>query len=336
MKEEKISLKNRWNKFRTRIRKHAVPRVLLRVLLVLVAALIVFQATLVVLVLSGAFGKLPAYAELTAIQNPVASEVYSADSVLMGKYYIRNRQYMKPGEIPPALPDALVATEDHRFYEHHGIDLRSLGRVFIKSILMGDRGAGGGSTITQQLAKNLYPRQDNGFLTLPVNKVKEMATAVRIEKLYSKDEILELYLSTVPFGGDTYGIKTASLRYFNKNPEALTTEESALLVGMLKATDLYNPAKHLDEALTRRNVVLGQMVKYNYLDSSAGDSLQRLPVRLKYSPLPHFAGIAPYFREYMRKELEGWCRTHKNSKGEPYDLYTDGLKIYTTIDSCLQ
>jgi len=336
MSEEKNSPRRIPEKFPTGNRKHPKGRTWVRMILFLLAGFIAALAVFILVVLAGAFGKLPPYAELRSIQHPVASEIYSADGVLMGKYYIRNRQYLKPGEIPATLLDALIATEDTRFYAHRGIDIRSLGRVLVKTFLMGDSGSGGGSTITQQLAKNLYPRQDNGFLTLPVNKVKEMATAVRIEKLYSKDEILELYLSTVPFGGDTYGIKTASLRYFNKNPEALTTEESALLVGMLKATDLYNPAKHLDEALTRRNVVLGQMVKYNYLDSSAGDSLQRLPVRLKYSPLPHFAGIAPYFREYMRKELEGWCRTHKNSKGEPYDLYTDGLKIYTTIDSCLQ
>jgi penicillin-binding protein 1A len=336
MKEEKISRKKMLMNFRTRIGKTSRPGLFLRILLILAAGIIAVQVLLVVLVLSGVFGKLPSFSELGNIRNPVASEIYSADGILMGKYYVRNRQYLAPGEIPATLLDALVATEDNRFYDHHGIDMRSLGRVFFKSLLLQDKGSGGGSTITQQLAKNLYPRRDHGILTLPVSKIREMATAVRIEKLYSKEKILELYLGTVPFGGDTYGLKSASQRYFNKQPEALRTEESALLVGMLKATDLYNPAKHVDEARSRRNVVLEQMVKYNYLDRAAGDSLKQLPVRLDYSPLPNFAGIAPYFREYLRKEMELWCAGHRNPEGEPYDLYTDGLKIYTTIDSRLQ
>lgn len=307
-----------------------------RILLILAGGVLLAQGVLITLVLAGAFGKLPAYEDLRSIRNPVATEIFSADSVLMGTYYIRNRQYLRPGEIPPSLLDALIATEDNRFYAHRGIDIRSLGRVLVKSILLGDEGSGGGSTITQQLAKNLFPRRDHGILSLPVNKIMEMATARRIEKLYAKDEILLLYLSTVPFGGDTYGIKSASMRYFNKNPHLLTTEESALLVGMLKATDHYNPAKHAEEALARRNVVLEQMVRYNYLAPAGRDSLRELPISLNYSTLPHYAGIAPYFREYLRPELEAWCRSQVNEEGEQVNLYTDGLKIYTTIDSRLQ
>ena len=336
MREEKISQKRAFKNFRDRIKKRVRPVTVWRFVLILLGGFILAQALLIVLVLSGAFGRLPSLSELRNIQNPLASEVYSADDVLMGKYYIKNRQYLESEEIPRSMVDALVATEDHRFYEHHGIDFRSLGRVFMKTILMGDRRSGGGSTITQQLAKNLFPRRKHGFLSLPVNKIREMATAVRMERLYSKEEILEMYLGTVPFGGDTYGIKSASTRYFNKDPEELTTEESALLVGMLKATGLYNPAKHTLEALTRRNVVLEQMIRYQYLEPAAGDSLQELPLRLDYNPLPHYAGIAPYFREHLRQEMEQWCRNRDNTGGEPYDLYTDGLKIYTTIDSRLQ
>ena len=334
--KRKKQIKIHFFRFCTRIRKPGNRKTFIRILLVLAATAILSQVVLVALVLAGAFGKLPLRDELKHIRNPLASEIYSADGMLMGKYYIRNRQYLKPEEIPQGLVDALIAVEDHRFYEHNGIDIRSLGRVLVKSVLMGDRGSGGGSTITQQLAKNLYPRRNHGILTMPVNKLKEMVTARRIEQLYSKEEILVLYLSTVPFGGDTYGIKSASVRYFNKNPEFLTLEESAMLAGMLKATDLYNPAKHMEEAVLRRNVVLDLMVKHGSLEAAKGDSLKGLPVRLNYSPMPHFAGIAPYFREYLRGELEQWCAAHLDRDGEPIDLYTDGLKIYTTIDSRLQ
>jgi penicillin-binding protein 1A len=305
-------------------------------LLYLFAGFIVVHGILILLVLSGVFGKLPPASELKRIQNPVATEIYTADNILMGKYYIQNRQYLAPGQITETLSNILIATEDRRFYHHHGIDFRSLGRVLIKTILMGQGEAGGGSTITQQLAKNLYPRRDYGFISMPVNKLREMAIAVRMENAYAKEEILELYLGTIPFGENTFGIRAASMRYFNTEPRDLKIEETAVLIGMLKATGIYNPTRDPEKAQIRRNVVLGQMARYNYIDQAMADSLQQLPIELDYKPLPHDAGIAPYFREFIRGELDQWCRTNLKNESEHYDLYTDGLKIYTTIDSRLQ
>ena len=223
-------------------------RSLLRFILYAVSGLFLIQIILVLSVLSGVFGRIPGKSELQRIASPLAAEVYTADGVLMGKYYIQNRQYLDPGQITSGLRDALIATEDIRFYRHNGIDFKSLGRVIVKTILLGDEGSGGGSTLTQQLVKNLYPRRDHGLLSLPVNKVREMAAALRIEKIYSKDEILEMYLTTVPFGENTFGIKSASVRFFNKEPRQLKMEEAALLAGMLKATGTYNPVRNPGKA----------------------------------------------------------------------------------------
>ena len=308
----------------------------LKYFLYLLAGLLLVLGTFILLVLGGVFGKLPDNQSLKQIQNPIATEVYSADGVLMGTYYIQNRQYLEPSEIPETIKDALVATEDVRFYSHKGIDTRSLVRVFFKTLLLRKEGSGGGSTLTQQLAKNLYPRSNKGSFSMPVNKVKEMSTARRMEKIYTKDEILEMYLSTVPFGENTFGIKAASRRIFNMDPQDLQLEEAAVLVGMLKATNLYNPVNNPERATKRRNVVLSQMAKYDRLDATEADSLQGIPLEVDYHPLPHNAGIAPYFREFIRGELDLWCKEHYKNESEPYNLYTDGLKVYTTIDSRLQ
>ena len=307
-----------------------------RVVLYTIACALLIPFVIFLTVLSGLFGRIPGKAELEKIRNPLATEIYTADNMLMGRYYIQNRQYLEPEEIPDTLRMALVATEDVRFYKHNGIDFRSLARVVVKSILMGNRNSGGGSTLTQQLVKNLYPRGDFGFMSMPVNKSREMICALRIEKIYNKDQILELYLSTVPFGEDTFGIESASMQFFSKNPRDLKTEESALLVGILKATGTYNPVNNPDNALARRNVVLHQMSRYNYIDETAADSLSELPLIIEYRPLQHDAGIAPYFREYIRGELDRWCSENQDPEGEYYNLYTDGLKVYTTIDSHLQ
>ena len=311
-------------------------KVLLKIVLCLLAVLVLIQGALVLLVYAGVFGKLPDAPELRSIQNPIATEVYTADGVLMGTYYIQNRQYLEPSEITDTIKNALIATEDIRFYSHNGIDLRSLFRVFFKTLLLSKEGSGGGSTLTQQLAKNLYPRSDFGAISLPVNKVKEMATARRMEKVYTKDEILEMYLSTVSFGENTFGIKAASRRFFNKDPQELQLEEAAVLVGMLKATQSYNPVRNPERARDRRNIVLSQIAKYGFLDASEVDSLQLLPLVVNYHPLPHNAGIAPYFREFIRAELDAWCLEHYKNEYENYNLYTDGLKVYTSIDSRLQ
>jgi len=317
---------------RSRKKRKKLGRISLNILVVLILLPGIFVLT----VLAGLFGNIPDSEAFRDLQNPIATEVYSADGVLMGTYNIQNRQYLEASEIPGILRDALVSTEDVRFYSHQGIDTRSLFRVFFKTLLLRNESAGGGSTLTQQLAKNLYPRGEYRAFSMPVNKVKEMAIARRMEKIYTKDEILEMYLSTVPFGENTFGIKAASRRFFNKDPNKLLLEEAAVLVGMLKATNTYNPVRYPERAMARRNVVLAQMARYDYLDAGKADSLQKIFLEVDYHPLPHNAGIAPYFREFIRGELDHWCQEHFKNESEPYNLYTDGLKVYTSIDSRLQ
>ncbi len=285
---------------------------------------------------AGFFGPIPNKEELKNVKHQQASEVYSADGVLLGRYFKENRINVKIEQVPKDLLDALVATEDARFYEHDGVDNQSLLRVFFKSILMGKKSAGGGSTITQQLAKNLFPRKTHGMLTMPVNKLREMQVAKSLEEIYSKKEILEMYLNKVAFGEDVYGIGVASSRYFSKDPKELTLNESATLVGMLKANTAYNPRLYPERSEQRRNVVLGQMAKYGYLTAEKKDSLQAIPLELNYKRLDHHEGLAPYFREHLRKELDKYFEEHPNAEGKNYNPYTDGLKIYTTIDSRLQ
>ncbi len=299
----------------------------------------VFLALIFILfssVYTGLFGHIPTGFELKNVQNYLASEVYSADNVLLGKYYVQNRSNIDYEDIPQYLIDALVATEDARFYKHNGIDNRSILRVLLKTLLLQQESSGGGSTLTQQLAKNLYKRKNYSIFTVPVNKFREMIIAVRLEKVYDKKDILELYLNTVSFGENTYGLETAAKMYFNKPPDKLKIEEAALLVGMLKGTYIYNPKNQTDKALQRRNTVLNQMVKYKYLEESRADSLKQLPLKLNYVKLTHNEGLAPYFREYLRLELAEWCKNNYKADGSGYNLYTDGLKIYTTINSVMQ
>ncbi len=278
----------------------------------------------------------PSREELTTIKNAVASEVYSADSVLLGRYYIQDRTEVKYEDISPHLISALVATEDVRFYRHHGIDYRSLGRVLVKTILLQDESSGGGSTITQQLAKNLFPRQDYWLASMLVNKFREAIIALRLESIYSKEDILALYLNTIPFADNTYGIQSAAKRFFSTTSKDLTVEQAGVLVGMLKATHYYNPRLFPDRARDRRNVVFAQMSRYNLLDATKADSLMKIPLELQYQRTTFHEGLAPYFREHVKAELTRWCETHKKPDGTPYNLYTDGLKIYTTLDSRLQ
>ncbi len=284
----------------------------------------------------GFFGELPTKADLLAKRNNTASEVYSADGVLLGRYYIQDRTNVKYKDIAPVVTKALLATEDVRFYEHDGIDTKSLLRVFFKSLLLQEESSGGGSTLSQQLAKNLYPRKEHWILTMPVNKLREIIIARRLESIYNKEEILELYLNTVPMGGNLYGIERASRRFFNTSADSIKTEEAAVLIGMLKATTTYNPRLNPERAKERRNVVLSQMAKYNFIPAAAADSLKERPLKLRYRYETHNDGMAPYFREQLRLELVQWCSTQTKENGEPYNLYTDGLKIYTTIDAGLQ
>ena len=295
-----------------------------------------FVFFLVILVKLGAFGSLPDYAELKKIKNNTATNIYSVDNTLLGRYYYQNRTNVSFDDIPNHLIEALVATEDVRFYTHKGVDLRSTMRVLVKTVMLFDRSSGGGSTLSQQLAKNLFNRKNHGILTIPVAKIREIILARRIEKLYSKDEILELYLNTVSFGENTFGIETAAIIFFNKQPSNLKIEESAILVGLLKANTSYNPRTNKKAALKRRNIVLGQMHKYGYLKKEKLDSLKQLPISIKYRKLTHTEGPAPYFREYLRKTCVSILKDKKRSDGSGYNLYTDGLKIYTTLNGKMQ
>ncbi len=293
-------------------------------------------ALLVLLVRAGSFGSLPSYAELSNITQDQASEIYDHNGALLGKYYVENRIEADSSEIPLHLIQALIATEDARFFEHSGIDLKSLGRVLVKSILLSDESSGGGSTISQQLAKNLFPRHQYYFAGIVVNKIREMIIARRLEKTYSKSQIIRLYLNTVPFGGNAYGVKVAAERFFSKRLESLDIHEAALLVGMLKATNSYNPVKYPDRALQRRNVVISQMVRAGYVDSLSLVKLRDQDLSINYQEESHNLGIATYFREHLRQELEEILAGLPGDAGRNYHLYRDGLKIYTTIDATLQ
>ena len=317
-------------------RKLSFPR---KILLILFAAGSCIAAGFVILILlvsKGFFGPLPEDSELKSIRHPAAAEVYSADTVLLGKYYIQDRSSIPFEQISPAVVEALIATEDIRFYKHDGVDYRSLARVLVKSILLQKESSGGGSTITQQLAKNLYPRKRHAVFSIAVNKIREALIARRLEHLYTKDEIITLYLNTIPFGDNTFGIEAAAERFFSTSASKLTYDQAAVLVGMLKATYTYNPRLFPDRSLARRNVVLGQLNKYGFVEDAVTDSLKEMPVTLKYKRITHHSGLAPYFRAYIKDELMAWCRKNLKKSGEAYNLYTDGLKIYTTIDSRLQ
>lgn len=300
------------------------------------AAVVSLLVFLVLLIWIGLLGPMPNKKELLAVQNPTASEVYSADSVLLGRYFIQERSNITFKEIPAHTIQALIATEDVRFYNHHGIDMRSVARVLVKSLLLQRESSGGGSTITQQLAKNLYPRTDYWFFSLFINKVREMLIASRLESVYDKEAILTLYLNTIPFGDNTYGLGTAAQRFFSVTTKELSINQSAVLIGMLKATRSYNPRIFPEQSQQRRNVVLAQLGKYKFLKDTQVDSLQALPIELKYNKITHHEGLAPYFREYLRQQLVTWCAQYNKEHEEPINLYTDGLKIYTTIDSRLQ
>ena len=309
---------------------------LIRALVLFAGTLVAGVIVLIAMVWLGLFGKLPDRDELRAIRNPVASEVYSADSVLLGRYFLEERSPISASDLPKGLKNALIATEDVRFYDHHGVDLRSLLRVLVKTILLQDQGAGGGSTLTQQLAKNLYPRRSYAFLSMPINKIREFLIAWRIENVYAKDEIILLYLNTIPFSDNTYGIKTAADRFFSRSVNDLTTEQAAVLVGMLKATHSYNPRLFPERSRKRRNVVLAQMEKYEFISPQEGEELRAQPLKLEYNNTGYSEGLAPYFRAYLERELQAWCRENRKEDGNPYNLKTDGLKVYTTIDARMQ
>ncbi|QPH39986.1 transglycosylase domain-containing protein [Pedobacter endophyticus] len=280
------------------------------------------------------FGYSPSVSDIKEPTLRVGSELYTADGKLIGRYFKENRTPVNFNEISPSVVKALVATEDVRFYKHWGIDIQAVGRAVI-----GFGKDGGASTITQQLAKNLYRTRYNKSQGLLVKiplvrtlivKLKEWMTAVKLEANYPKNEILTMYLNTVSFGNNAYGIKTASRIYFDKEAKDLSTTDAAMLVGMLKGTTLYNPTKNPDKALERRNVVLAQMNKYNYLSKDSLSILSKEPIKLKEGEMQDGSDGDSYLRSAVAKYLEKWCTDNG------YDLYEDGLKIYTTIDSKLQ
>lgn len=280
------------------------------------------------------FGYSPSYKDIKKPAQRVGSELYTADGKLIGRYFKENRTPVTYDEIAPSVINALVATEDIRFYKHSGIDIQALGRAVV-----GMGKDGGASTITQQLAKNLYRTRyskSSGLIKyVPVvrtlvSKLKEWMTALKLESNYSKNDIITMYLNTVSFGNNAYGIKTAARIYFDKETKELHTNEAALLVGMLKGTNLYNPLKNPDKALTRRNTVLGQMNKYNYLSKDSMMLLSKQPLQIKEGKMKDGSDGDSYLRAAVDKYLEKWCEDNN------MDLYEDGLKIYTTIDSKLQ
>lgn len=295
--------------------------------------MITFFFLMVLMVYIGVFGKLPSETKLKGIENNTASMVYSVDGKIMGGYYVQNRQTIPKQEIPQSVKDALIATEDSRFFEHKGLDFIGIGRVVIKTFLFGDKSQGGGSTISQQLAKNLYPRRNLGILSMPVNKIREGFIASRLEKAFIKEDILAMYLNTVPFGEDIYGIEAASQRFFSKKARFLNPAEAATLVGMLAANTAYNPRLNPDKSTARRNIVLGRMETNHFLTPEETEKWKNSPLKVKYTRYDHNSGVSPYFRERIRVKVE---EILKDKFGDQYNIYTDGLKIYTTIDSRLQ
>ncbi len=318
-----------------------------------------------------AFADIPSFEELENPDSKLATQIIAEDGEILNTFHIENRSYVSYEELSPHLVNAAVATEDLRFYSHSGIDLVSLGRVLFKTLLMGDSGQGGGSTITQQLAKTLYPRADArsripGVYQVKMVwiKLKEWITAVKLERNYTKDEIMDMYMNAIFFGSNAYGVKAASQTFFGKNPSELTVEESAMLVGMVNKPTRYNPALNPEPALKRRNFVLGQMEKAGYLTEAQKDSICEIPIVLSYRIQDHNAGIAPYFRDMLRRtmsarqpkrssysqyedyvvdslqwadnELYGWLEKTKKADGSRYNLDKDGLRIYTTLNYRMQ
>jgi len=303
-------------------------RVFWKVFVCLWAAIIL----LILLTYAGLFGKLPSIQEL---QNPSmmsSSEIYADDGTLMGKFYQKDRINVKYQDISQNVIQALIATEDERFYQHSGIDIKSLMRAVF---FLGSEG--GASTITQQTAKALLGQESRKSVMRMIEKLKEWIVAIKLERNFTKEEILTLYLNMVNYGDETYGIRNAAKTYFQKEPSQLSVEESAVLVGLLKGSTRYNPRRNPKAAMARRNTVIEQMVRNNFLDKSKAKSLKIQPIEVKYLKLDENSGMAPYLREVMREDIKKWCKENINpNTGEPYNIYKDGLKIYTTINPRMQ
>ncbi|MBK0369764.1 penicillin-binding protein 1A [Flavobacterium agrisoli] len=280
----------------------------------------------------GIFGPMPSFEDLENPDSNLATEIISSDGVVIGKYFQTNRSQLKYSDLPKNLVDALVATEDERFYEHSGIDARGTLRAVFT---LGTNG--GASTLTQQLAKQLFHGEGSKFLPFRiVQKIKEWIIATRLERQYTKNEILAMYCNVYDFGNYAVGVSSAAQTYFSKEPKDLTVDESAILVGMFKNSGLYNPVRNPVGVKNRRNVVLAQMQKAKMISKAEKDSLQSLPITLHFKLESHREGTATYFREYLRDYMKKWVAENKKPDGTDYDIYKDGLKIYTTIDSRMQ
>ena len=318
-----------------------------------------------------AFADIPSFEELENPDSKLATQVIAEDGEILTTFHIENRSYVTFGELSQNLVNAAVATEDVRFYNHSGIDFKSLGRVAVKTLLGGDSSQGGGSTITQQLAKTLYPRQDVSSKIPGVSiikmvwiKLKEWVTAVKLERSYTKDEIMNMYMNAIFFGSNAYGIKAASQTFFAKAPSELTVEEAATLVGMVNKPTRYNPVLNPDKSLVRRNFVISQMEKAGFISKEECDSIQQVPIALSYQIQDHNAGLGPYFRDMLRRTMNakepkrssyaqyedyvvdslqwadnafyGWLNKNTKADGSKYNLDKDGLRIYTTINYKMQ
>jgi len=327
-----------------------------------------FVLLLFILIYNGIIGYMP---EIDQLKNPTdkfASTIYAAGGEEMGRYYRSkgNRVYVDFDQLSPHLHDALVATEDARFEDHSGIDVKAIARAIVKRVIMGQKSAGGGSTITQQLAKQLYSPESSSIFERALQKPIEWVIAVKLERYYTKDEIIKMYFNQFDFLNNAVGIKTAAMVYFGKDPSQLNLQEAATLVGMCKNPSYYNPLRHAERTRERRNVVLDQMVKEGYLSAADGEAVKQTPLILNYHKVDHNDGLAPYFREELRRvmtakkpdpknypswnhqayvddstawevnPLYGWCNKNTKADGSHYDIYSDGLKIYTTIDERMQ
>lgn len=331
------------------------------------AGIICFTVLIFLLISIGVFGFMPTFEELENPKSYLATEIYSSDNELLGAFFLENRTSVDFEQISPFVVNALISTEDVRFHNHSGVDARGLGRVAFRTVLMREHSSGGGSTITQQLAKLLFHKPAESKVERFMQKLKEWIIAIKLERSYTKQEIIMMYLNKVPFIYDAYGIRSAAKTFFNVSQDSLKIEEAAVLVGMLKNPALYNPIRNSEGTKRRRNVVLGQMLKANHITIEEYDSLKELTLTLDFKRLDHVKGLAPYFREYLRMTLNasypdkskykaswlqqkyiedsiewhtnplyGWVNKNLKSDGTKYDIYRDGLKIYTTIDSRMQ
>ncbi len=336
-------------------------------------AIFIFPAILIIilfiLISKEILGPMPSFSELENPELNLAAEVYSEDGILLGKISLENRTWAEYKELSPYLVNALISTEDIRFYRHSGIDIRGLGRAVFRTIILGQN-TGGGSTITQQLAKQLYPRDTARTsdlvrkIRLGVSKFKEWETALKLERSYTKEEIITMYLNIFDFNYNARGIRSAARVYFNTTPDSLNLQQAAVLVGMLKASTRYNPVRNYDLMYQRRNVVISQMARYGFIRPVVADSVRKLPIVLNFKVEDHNTGHATYLREYLRNTMRrpepernqyvqessfndalwewendplyGWCNKNKKPDGTNYDIYKDGIKIYTTINSRMQ